>query len=204
MKKLGKRILICGFLAMVLWSWQLVLDRDKLGDGLIRLHVVANSDSEADQAVKLQVRDAVLASIREDLQGVTDVEAAKAYLHQNLPKLQQAANAALKAAGFEEETVVTLCREAFDRRDYDTFSLPAGVYHSLRIVIGEGEGHNWWCVAFPQLCLPATASGFETQAVGAGFSEELTHTLTGEEPYEVRFFLLDALGKLENTLFSQE
>jgi len=86
-------------------------------------------------------------------------------------------------------------------RNYDTFRLPAGVYESLRIVIGEGEGKNWWCVVFPELCLPATAEGFESVAVGSGFSEALSGALTGETQYEIRFFLLDCFGRLENFFF---
>lgn len=200
MKKLIKRVGICFLLSALVWCGALLADRERLNEELIRLHVVANSDSEEDQAIKLQVRDAVTQSLQADLARVTDVEEAKVYLQDNLPKIQAVANDALEAAGFDGEAVVTLCKEAFDTRYYDTFTLPAGVYEALRITIGEGEGHNWWCVVFPSLCLPATSEGFEETAVGAGFSDTLTDTLTGED-YEVRFYLLDALGKLENIFF---
>lgn len=198
MGKALKRVGICALVALAVWLGGVVADREALSGKLIRLHVVAASDSEADQAVKLQVRDAVLRSIREDLEAACDVEAAKAYLRENLPKLQQVANEALRAAGMEPSAVVSLCKERFDTRIYDTFTLPAGVYDALRIVIGSGQGHNWWCVVFPSLCLPATTDGFQAEAVGAGFSRELTDTLTGE--YEVRFFLLDWLGRVQNRL----
>lgn len=201
MKKLMKRVGICLTLAALIWCGTLIADREKLNEELIRLHVVANSDSEADQAIKLQVRDAVTQSLQEDLAKVADVDEARGYLQENLPKIQTVANQALEAAGCDYEAVVTLCKETFDTRYYDTFTLPAGVYEALRIVIGEGGGHNWWCVVFPSLCIPATSEGFETEAVGAGFSDSLTGALTGEEEYEVRFYLLDALGKLENLLF---
>ena len=171
----------------------LIADRETLNQELIRFHVVAQSDSEEDQAVKLQVRDAVLNAIREDLNSLTDVDAARVYLREQLPKIQQIANDTLELAGFQPEAVVSLCREAFDTRKYDTFTLPAGVYETLRIVIGDGAGHNWWCVAFPSLCLTATSEEFESAAVGAGFSEDLADTLSGSETYEVRFFLLDQL-----------
>ena len=84
----------------------------------------------------------------------------------------------------------------------DTFTLPAGIYEALRITIGEGEGHNWWCVAFPSLCLSATSEEFADKAAGAGFPDSLTGALDGEEKYEVRFFLLDALGELEKFLYA--
>ncbi len=203
MKKLMKRMVLCLLFAVSVWCGSLVADRERLNEQLIRLHVVANSDSREDQAVKLQVRDAVLEGIQADMARITDVSKAREYLEENLPKLETIANSTLKAAGFKEEAVVTLCREAFDTRYYDTFTLPAGVYEALRITIGEGEGHNWWCVAFPALCLPATAAEFEDTAAGAGFPQPLTGALTGEEDYEIRFFFLDALGRIENSFFRE-
>lgn len=203
MKKLIRRLSVCLLLTAMIWCGTLLADRERLNEELIRLHVVANSDSVGDQAVKLQVRDAVVESLQEAMADVADVEEAKAYLQENLPKIQAAANGALKAAGCSYEAVVTLCREAFDTREYDTFSLPAGVYEALRITLGNGEGHNWWCVVFPTLCLPATSEGFEDIAAGAGFPETLNNALTREDGYEVRFYLLDALGKLENIFFQE-
>lgn len=192
---------ICLLLTLALWGVTVIRDRRLLNENLIRLHVVANSDSEEDQNIKLRVRDAVNASLREELENVGDVAQARQYLLDNLPKIQSIANTALKQAGYAGEAVVTLCREAFDTRVYDTFTLPSGVYEALRITIGEGKGHNWWCVAFPTLCLPATTEDFADTAAGAGFPNALTGALTGEREYEVRFFLLDALGQLENYFF---
>ena len=187
----------------MVWFGTLLADRERLNEDLIRFHVVAASDAEEDQALKLKVRDAVIHSLQSAMQDIADPQAARAYLQDNLPKIRSIANETLKAAGFDGEAVVTLCKEAFDTRYYDTFTLPAGVYESLRIVIGEGEGRNWWCVVFPTLCIPATSEGFEDIAAGAGFSEALSGALTGQTRYEVRFFLLDMMGKLEN-IFCQE
>ena len=198
MKKLLKPVFICFLLVCLVYTIALVLDRQKLRNELIRLHVVAASDSEEDQAIKLQVRDAVLESLQAGLENATDIEAAKAYIQAQLPKLEHAANQVLAAAGCGDVATVSLQVEEFAARVYDTFSLPAGLYDSLRITIGEGAGRNWWCVTFPTLCIPATTEGFEAVAAGAGFSEELTGSLTGE--YEVRFYLLDLLGQLENFL----
>ena len=203
MAKIGKRIFLCLCLAAAIWCGTLLADRQLLNDELIRFHVVADSDDPEDQQVKLLVRDAVVESLSEDLSQLADVEQAKAYLQENLPKIQQIANQTLAAAGVEEEAVVSLCREAFQTRVYDTFTLPAGIYESLRIVIGEGEGHNWWCVVFPTLCLPATSEGFAETAQTAGFPDSLCGALTGEEEYTLRFYALDALGELENLFFRQ-
>lgn len=197
MKKGFKALGICFLLAALVWVGTLIADRQRLSQELIRLHVVANSDSPQDQELKLRVRDAVTASLGKALADVQDVEAAKAYLQENLPKLQALANDVLERAGSTQRAVVKLCREGFPARDYDTFSLPAGIYESLRIVIGEGEGHNWWCVVFPGLCTPKTGEAFSDTAAAAGFPDALTGALTGEDGYELRFFLLDKLGELE-------
>lgn len=202
MRQLGKRLGICLLLAALMWTVGLVRDRAFLNRELIRLHVVANSDSEEDQAVKLRVRDAVLESLRGDLEQVGDVEEAKAYLRENLPKIEKIANRTLEAAGVDAQAVATLQKESFDLHNYDTFSLPAGVYESLRIVIGEGNGKNWWCVAFPELCLSATSEDFCETAQTAGMNQGLTESLTQGEDYSIRFFLLDALGQLETKLES--
>ena len=193
-----KRIGICLLLVCLVWAGALIADRKTLREELIRLHVVAASDSEEDQAIKLRVRDAVVESLQSEMQNLTDAEAAKAYLQENLPKIEAVANRVLEEAGCGDVATVSLAVEEFATRVYDTFTLPAGLYDALRITIGAGEGHNWWCVVFPSLCLPATSEGFEEVADCAGFSDSLTGALEGE--YEVRFFLLDALGRIENIL----
>ena len=198
MRKYLNRIGICLMIVCLVWVGMLIADRQKLRQELIRLHVVAASDSKEDQAVKLEVRDAVIGALQRELENFRDVDQAKAYLEENLPKIQTIANEVLHQAGFDRNVTVSLCVEEFTTRFYDTFTLPAGLYESLRIVIGEGEGQNWWCVVFPSLCLPATSEGFEDVACGAGFSDTLTDTLEGD--HEIRFFFLDALGTLENFL----
>lgn len=203
MRKMTGCILFCMVLAATVWCMQLLLDRAQLNQELIRLHIVASSDSPEDQEIKLQVRDAVMEGLRTAMEDVKDVEAAKAYLKENLPKISQIANEVLQTAGYNGTAVVTFCKETFNKRVYDTFTLPAGIYESLRIVIGEGDGKNWWCVVFPEFCIPAAGTEFEDVAAGAGFSEALTGALTGEQSYEIRFFLLDWLGKLENKFFRE-
>ena len=190
-------------LAVFVWCGALFADRHKLNEELIRLHVVANSDSEYDQQMKLKVRDAIKDSLKSDMAKIKDHEQAFAYLQSCLPKLESVANQVLQEAGLKENAVVTLCKESFGIRNYDTFSLPSGVYNALRVTIGNGQGKNWWCVIFPTLCEPATVSGFDEAAIEAGFSENLTNTLTETNGYVIRFYLLDAVGKLENMLFEE-
>lgn len=195
-----KRIAICLLAACIAWATMLIADKEKLQKELIRLHVVAASDSDEDQALKLQVRDAVVESLRAELENVADPRQAKAYLQENLPKIECLANQVLRAAGCPDVATVSLQLEEFATRYYDTFTLPAGIYEALRITIGEGEGQNWWCVVFPSLCVGATVAEFEEIAHCAGISDSLTDTLAGKSGYEVRFFFLDALGRLENFL----
>ena len=198
MRKYLNRIGLCLLVVCCVWIGMLFADRQKLRQELIRFHVVAASDSQEDQAVKLQVRDAIIEAFQEELQNLSDMEQAKAYLAKNIPKIESISNQVLARAGLGDTARASLCVEEFATRVYDTFTLPAGVYESLRIVIGEGEGQNWWCVVFPSLCLPATSAGFEDVACGAGFSDTLAETLEGE--HEIRFFFLDALGAVENFL----
>lgn len=201
-----KKIIKLGFLALailvVAYGAGLLRDQKALEENLVRLHVVANSDSQVDQNVKLLVRDKVTDLLQEAMAELPDAEAALDYLRQKLPQIQEAANQVLKEAGHQLEAIVTLAKEHFPTRDYDTFSLPAGVYNSLRVTIGEGQGQNWWCVLFPSLCIPASSDGFEEAAQVSGMSSTLSQTLTqADAGYELRFCLLDWLGSLRATFF---
>ena len=174
----------------------------RMADKIIRLHVVANSDTSADQAVKLAVRDAVLREAGRVLDGAEDPKQAVAA---QLPALEAAANAELQRQGSEDLARVSFRRELFPTREYDTFSLPAGVYDSLRVTIGQGEGHNWWCVIFPSLCVPATADGSAEAAAAGGFSTGEIRLLTQADPaYTVKFRSLELLQALKSRLFGEE
>jgi stage II sporulation protein R len=197
MKKQLRRISLVAAVVACVFVWGIATDSRELREGLLRLHVVGASDSAEDQEVKLLVRDAVLASLEEGLGDLTDPAAAYDYVARMLPKVKAAADRCLWEAGFSDTVQVSLTEEVFPTRDYDTFSLPAGVYQALRVVIGEGEGKNWWCVVFPQLCM-AGEDFVETASV-AGLSPELTGTLEGE--YEIRFWLLEKWGEMKNRIF---
>lgn len=168
---------------------------------LVRLHVIAVSDDDAEQAVKLQVRDAVLAYLEPQLADVTDIGAAQQIIAGDLDGIARAAQA---AAG-ERPVRVSLGPEHYPTRDYGTFALPAGVYTSLRVTLGAGAGHNWWCVIFPPLC--AQAAGLSEQA--AGLSEQAVQALSDDDVrlvtesgggYVVRFRLLELWDALVQRL----
>ena len=167
---------------------------EQLSGQLIRLHVIAASDSEADQALKLQVRDAVLEHLAPLLEQVRDVETAREILRAEQSLLQCTAEETAKAAGRPCDVSVSLGTESYPTRDYETFSLPAGSYLSLRIILGSGEGQNWWCVVYPPLC----TSAVETVPT---LNEETMHLIQQtEQKYVVRFRILEWWGNLKQML----
>ena len=168
-----------------------------LAEKTVRLHVVANSDSEADQAQKLRVRDAVLREVAALTKNCTDAVQARAVIGQNLGVIEASAQRVLTDEGSSYPVSVSLGTEDFDTRYYETFTLPAGKYPALRVRIGAAEGKNWWCVVFPSLCTAATTDAVEEYAAVGGFDETETDFITGgEEKYELRFKTLEWLKEL--------
>ena len=185
------------------WGAGLLRDSKALEENLVRLHVVANSDSQEDQDLKLQVRDAIVAQLNGVMEELDSAQEAKEFLAEHLGELEDTANRVLQQAGSHLKAQVSLALEEFPTRVYDTFQLPAGLYEALRVTIGEGAGHNWWCVVFPTLCVPASSEGFQETAEASGLSSQLAGTLTREEgEYEIRFQFLDWLGQVKNWLHS--
>lgn len=167
--------------------------QEALSGKLIRLHVLAESDSEEDQAKKLCARDAVLALLTPELEGVESREEAETVIRRLTPAISLAAE---KAAG--TQAAVQLSREYYPTRRYETFSLPAGQYFSLRVTLGQGLGHNWWCVVYPPLC---AQSAQESLAGAAILSEEDARLLAEDgESYIFRFRLLELWGELREKL----
>ena len=164
----------------VTFAWGLWAERtqDALAAKLVRLHVIANSDTPEDQAAKLALRDQVLAVLSPALADCRTQAEAAAVIEANRP--------ALEALG---DVTVELSPEYYPTRVYDTFSLPAGEYLSLRVSMGEARGRNWWCVVFPPLCVEALAE--ETEETFAALTREETGLITGEEGYVLRFRVVD-------------
>ena len=200
MKKRVFSILSLVLAAAILFSgYVLSKEQQQLADKMIRLHVVANSDSQEDQDCKLRVRDAVLAETEAILEDSQDPIQA---LSANLQRIEAAANECLQQQGSTHTANVTLQRELFPTRQYETFALPAGTYTSLRVTIGAGSGHNWWCVVFPSLCMSASMDEMEQAAQAAGLSEGEIKLITEEsEGYQLKFKSLELLQELKNFLF---
>ncbi len=144
--------LLLGLALTLLWGSVNVAHQEDLSRRMIRLHVLANSDSEADQTLKLQVRDKVLCYAETTLAEQESVQSAAVALQQALPELQAIAAEEIADQGYDHAVTAELVRSEFPRRNYETFSLPKGEYLSLRVTIGDGAGQNWWCVVYPDLC----------------------------------------------------
>lgn len=163
-----------------------------LAADLVRLHVVAVSDDGAEQQVKLRVRDSVLAYLAPKMQNAKDAGEAADIISASIGGITDAA----KAAAGPRAVTVTLSEEYYPTRQYQGFALPAGKYRSLRVVLGAGEGHNWWCVVFPPLCLSAA----EEPAVRDAMTDEEYGIVTGGDGYALKFRLLELWGELMRTV----
>lgn len=170
-----------------------------LPDKLLRLRVIAESDESADQADKLLVRDAVLAALELRIADCASLEEARAAALEALPQLAEAAGKALEEAGRPRSLTLRLGAEDCPLRAYETFTLPAGNYETLTVTLGAGEGHNWWCVVFPPLCLAAAGEGGEEDEEWSVFSPAEQRLMTAGS-VEIRFRCLELLQKLRTWL----
>ena len=170
----------------------------RLASQVIRLHVLANSDSEKDQALKLEVRDRVLETTSALLAGETEPQAAAVLLNQHLDDIAQTAAQEISAQGHDDRVEVRLEQTWFPTRQYQGFSLPAGNYLALRVLIGAAEGHNWWCVVFPNLCLPAVSErALEASTLTPG---QISLLQEEETSYVFRFKALELWQSLKHRL----
>ncbi len=166
------------------------LDREQaaLADSVIRLHVIANSDSEADQELKYQVRDRILTEAAALYQPGDDLQQVRRSMEENLTLLAQAGRDVVEEQGYDYPVSARLERTWFPTKKYTDFALPAGNYTALRIVVGEGKGENWWCVAFPPLCLGSVSETVDEAAAAGNFTPEQVSLITGESGgYVVKF-----------------
>lgn len=170
----------------------------RLASQVIRLHVLANSDSEKDQALKLEVRDRVLETTSALLAGETEPQAAAVLLNQHLDDIAQTAAQEISAQGHDDRVEVRLEQTWFPTRQYQGISLPAGNYLALRVLIGAAEGHNWWCVVFPNLCLPAVSErALEASTLTPG---QISLLQEEETSYVFRFKALELWQSLKHRL----
>lgn len=188
----GELFLLLGIAAALLLGLWLEREQSRVSDSVLRLHVLANSDSAEDQSLKMMVRDAVLEEAKVILPEGSSVREAEQILSNNLERLAAAGAAVVEREGYDYPVSAGLEDSWFPTKEYEDFALPAGQYRALRIIIGEGEGQNWWCVVFPPLCLASVSETAAQTALEAGMDSQQVALLTGEsEGYVVKFKLLE-------------
>lgn len=189
--------LLMAVVILILSGFKINKDAENLSEKLIRIHVVANSDEEYDQELKLKVRDSVIEFIEPLLENTDSREAAEEVIKTNMSAILDKAKDTICKNNFSYDVSGILTQEYFPTVDYETFSLPAGEYNSLRIIIGEGNGHNWWCVIFPSLCTAAMVNSENenmlTDAEAALITEKNTE-------YIIKFKIAEIIGELKHSL----
>lgn len=194
---------VCVFILYLAFSFTFFSGAgETVREDVVRLHILANSDSEEDQQVKLKVRDALLNKNTSLLTQGVNSENAKTYFENSRDELLKTANGVLEENGFNYKADIVLCEEIYPTREYGELTFPAGEYTSVKVILGEGNGHNWWCVMFPPLCVPA-AKG-EIKANEDNLSDYITengeHIVSSGEKYKVKFKILEWYEVLSSKL----
>lgn len=188
MRKINRKNIELGVLVGLICAIALSFARfdtrcNELRQGVLRLHIVANSDSETDQNLKLAVRDEILNNSTNVFKNCTTVDDAIIAADQNIESISQIANDVIKQNGFSYEAKVSVGERYFNTRQYDTFTLPAGTYKSLVVDLGEAKGKNWWCVVFPCVCVGSASDASLDDAVSA----DAANTAQNAKDYEIKF-----------------
>ena len=171
---------------------------EEVRDNLLRLHILANSDSEADQSVKLKVRDALLEECSDLFEGASSIDEAAALAKANLPRLQKVAQEVLKDEGMDYGAAAEVAPTDFNTREYGELTVPAGEYLAVQVLLGEGQGQNWWCVCFPNICLGSAAGKVDDALDKSGQA-----VVKGGQKFKVKFKIVEIYemvkAKLKNT-----
>ncbi len=172
---------------------------EKIYDSVVRFHVLANSDSEEDQRLKLKVRDEILLLTAPALEGCASREDAQKILSELLPQIKETAERVIESEGYSYPVDVVINEEYYPTKEYESCNFPEGEYMSLRIIIGEGEGQNWWCCLFPPLCLSSATGKEENEdafiSVGLTGEQYKVITETDTPKYKVRFKILEVIQR---------
>jgi stage II sporulation protein R len=192
--KVGISIFIAVICFLILTSIIPTKEEADIYNSTIRLHVIANSDSERDQALKLLVRDAILKRMKDYT--ATTKEQAIDLITSDKENLQKIATQCLKKEGVSAPVLIELTEESYPTKDYEGFTLPAGVYTSLKVIIGNGEGQNWWCVLYPPLCTSVAIDYDDNASIQTGLSKDQYNLITGANgEYKVKLKLLEIASR---------
>lgn len=208
MRKKHELIFAAGLILAILISNTVGIIRDgrrldRLRGSVLRLHILAESDSDRDQQLKLYVRDALLESgILGEADSLAEAESIAA---ERLPDIERIAETVLRANGCELPVEAELADTEFDVRAYGDITMPAGTYRALRVKIGSAQGHNWWCVMYPSLCVPAACEVTDDkQEELEKFGDEELDILYEPEKYEIRFAIWDKIAEIRKKLVVQD
>ena len=168
---------------------------ESISDSVFRLHILANSDNSDDQALKLKVRDAVLAEGCSIFENCETLEEVLLTCNEHIDYFKSIAEKCIEDNGYDYDVNAYVDKEYFNTRQYDNITLPSGIYNALKIEIGEGKGHNWWCVMFPAICLP-TVSEDEINEI---LSDEEIALINGNSKYDVRFKIVEIYEKMKKS-----
>lgn len=198
-KSMIKRVELALLLALAftaIWGAASARTQENLAEKVLRLHVIAHSDSRQDQSVKLLVRDNVLSFTQGLMKGVSGVEEAEKIVSDHIEDIRRIANETLSENGLAYTAKAEVALTEFPEKTYASFALPGGQYLSLQIRLGDARGRNWWCVVYPPLCT-ASAVEWEDTAAKAGLSgEEIALMKRESSRYEIRFKVVELWQKL--------
>ncbi len=194
-KKIEFSISLAMIISIVLSVVSFADTAEKIRGDVLRLHVIAASDSEEDQKLKLKVRDAILTAGTDIFDGSVDVENAIEKIIPKIKTLEETANKVIKENGFDYDVAITIDKEYFTTRTYETVTLPAGEYLSLIIKIGEGKGKNWWCVMFPPMCISAAN---EDMVLKSALNKNEINLVNRNPKFEPRFKIIEIFENFKN------
>jgi stage II sporulation protein R len=195
-KSLAVRCLACGLVVSMACSLCTFNSHyNNIKENVLRLHVLANSDSQKDQDLKLKVRDALLLASNEVFSDCKTSYEAMSVAKQNIKTFTDIAQKTVLENGYDYSVRVEIADTFFENRQYDDFTLPAGNYEALRVLIGSGEGKNWWCVMFPAVCLPAAS---ERDSISCVLDDTETDMVKAPSRYVARFKVVEIYEKLRN------
>lgn len=169
---------------------------ENISQEVFRLHILANSDSDEDQSLKLKVRDKILTESESLFINCKNLNDVINVSKNNINYFKKLANECIKENGYNYETKVYVDKEYFNTRKYEKITLPSGVYNALKIEIGEAKGHNWWCVMFPAICLPAVSD----DEINSILNEDEIELINSNNKYEIRFKIVEIYEKIKSKL----
>ena len=192
-KKFEAAVAVALVLSVLLSVLSFAITSDSIEKDVLRLHILANSDSAEDQSLKIKVRNSVIENESDIFDGVGNVTAAKEKVIRNYDSIKASAKKVIREEGYDYPVSVRIEKTYFPTRHYESFTLPAGYYEALRIVIGEGKGHNWWCVMYPPLCVGSAA---QVKKEYSKLPDREKKLITSNPRYDIRFKTYEIYKKL--------